>query len=152
MSYRPRPDFDQPTAENIQRSRRTSIWVIPIIIVQQGTILFRDNADLTGQLVGTLTWTTLTIALLWWLLGLPFLWMSARDRAIFNDEWSRSVSGDAARWGIATAALVGCALMIARIWVQLDAGVAIYALVNGALIVAAARYSWLDRGEPSEDE
>lgn len=43
-------------------------------------------------------------------------------------------------------------MMIARIWVALDAGVAIFALVNSALIVAVARSWWLDRGEPGDDE
>jgi hypothetical protein len=78
--------------------------------------------------------------------------MSERDQAILHDEWSRSVSGDAARWGIATAALAGCAMMIGRIWLPLDAGVAVFALVNSALIVAVGRSWWLDRGEPGDDE
>ena len=37
-------------------------------------------------------------------------------------------------------------------WVALDAGIAIYALVNSALIIAVVRYWWLDRDEPGEDE
>lgn len=152
MSYRPQPDFDRPTAESVQRTRRASIWIIPLVILQQSTLIFGRNGDTSSQLVGAICWTVLTIAELWWLLGLPFRWMSERDQAILNDEWSRSVSGDAARWGIATAALVGCGMMIARIWVALDAGVAIFALVNSALIVAVARSWWLDRGEPGDDE
>jgi hypothetical protein len=43
-------------------------------------------------------------------------------------------------------------MMIARIWVPIDAGLAIYGLVNGALIVAVGRYTWLNRGEPDEGE
>jgi hypothetical protein len=43
-------------------------------------------------------------------------------------------------------------MMIARLWIQLDAGAAIYGLVNGALIVAVCRYGWLNRAEPDEDE
>ena len=152
MSYRPRPEFDQPTAESVQRTRRASIWIIPLVILQQSTLIFGRNGDTSSQLVGAICWTVLTIAELWWLLGLPVRWMSERDQAILNDEWSRSVSGDAARWGIATAALVGCAMMIARIWVPLDAGVAIFGLVNSALIVAVGRSWWLDRGEPDENE
>ena len=98
MSYRPRPEFDQPTAESVQRTRRASIWIIPLVILQQSTLIFGRNGDTSSQLVGAICWTVLTIAELWWLLGLPFRWMSERDQAILNDEWSRSVSGDAARW------------------------------------------------------
>lgn len=152
MSYRPRPTFDQPTAESVRRTRRASIWIVPAVILQQTTLIFGRNGDHFSQLLGAICWTALTIAELWWLLGLPFRWLSERDQAILNDEWSRSVSGDAARWGIATAALVGCAMMIARIWIRLDAGIAIFALVNSALIVAVARSWWLDRDEPDEDE
>lgn len=151
MSYRPRLDFDQPTAESVQKTRRASIWIIPAVILQQTTLIF-GHGDVFSQLLGAVCWTTLTVAELWWLLGLPFRWLSERDQAILNDERSRSVSGDAARWGMATAALVGCGMMIARIWVRLDAGVAIFALVNSALIVAVARSWWLDRDEPGEDE
>jgi len=150
MSYRPRVDFDQPTAESVQRTRRASIWLIPAVILQQTPLIF-GHEDVFSQLLGALCWTALTVAELWWLLGLPFRWLSERDQAILNDEWSRSVSGDAARWGIATAALVGCAMMIARIWVPLDAGMAVFGLVNSALIVAVARSWWLDRGEPDEE-
>src|SRR5689334_6393122 len=101
MSYRERADFDRPTAEEVRRSRRANIWIIPLIILQQSTLIFRHDGDKVSQFIGALAWTTLTIALLWWLLGLPFRWMSERDQAILNDEWSRSVSGDACRWGIA---------------------------------------------------
>jgi len=152
MSYRERADFDRPTAESVQRTRRSSIWLIPVVILQQSTLIFRHDVDTFSQLLGAICWTALTVAELWWLLGLPFRWLSERDQAILNDEWSRSVSGDAARWGIATAALVGCGMMIARIWVQLDAGIAIYALVNSALFVAVGRYWWLDRDQPDEDD
>jgi hypothetical protein len=31
-------------------------------------------------------------------------------------------------------------------------GLAIYGLINGALIVAVGRYTWLNRAEPEEDE
>jgi hypothetical protein len=152
MSYRPRPTFDQPTAESVQRTRRASIWIIPAVILQQTTIIFGRHGDEFSQFLQAICWTALNIAELWWLLGLPFRWPSERDQAILNDEWSRSVSGDAARWGIATAALVGCAMMIARIWLRLDAGVAIFALVNSTLLVAVARSWWLERGEPDGDE
>ena len=152
MSYRPRPTFDQPTAETVQRTRRASMWIIPAVILQQTTLIFGRQGDQSSQLVGAICWTVLTIAELWWLLGLPFHWLSERDRAILNDERSRAASGDAARWGLATGALIGCGLMIARIWVRLDAGIAIFALVNCMLIVAVGRNWWLDRDEPDLDE
>jgi hypothetical protein len=151
MSYRPRPHFDRPTAESVQRSRRASIWIFPAVILQQSTLIF-GHGDRSSQLVGAVCWMVLTISELWWLLGWPFRWLSERDQAILNDEWTRAISGNASRWGIATAALIGCALMIARIWVPLDAAVAIFALVNSAMIVAVARYWWLDRDEPGDDE
>jgi hypothetical protein len=152
MSYRRRADFDRPSAESIQRSRRSLIWVIPLVILQQGTAIFRHDADLASKLLTTAAWAAVTLTILWMLLAVPLRWLPEEDQAILNDEWNRSVTGDASRWGIAAMALIGCVMMVARIWVQLDAGLAIYALVNGALIVAIARYWWLNRGEPAEDE
>ena len=122
------------------------------MIVQQGTTIFRHGADISVQVMGTLAWAAVTLTLLWMLFGLPVRWLSERDQAILNDEWNREISGDAARWGIAALALIGCGMMLARIWKPLDAGLAIYGLVNGALIVAVLRYAWLNRAEPGEDE
>jgi hypothetical protein len=152
MSYRSRPDFDQPNAESIQRSRRTAAWVMPLVLVQQGTAIFRHGADHASQVLLTLAWASVTLTLLWMLFGLPLVWLSERDQAILNDEWNREISGDSARWGIAALTLLGCGMMLARIWLSLDAGVAIFGLVNGALIVAVLRYAWLNRTEPGEDE
>jgi hypothetical protein len=151
MGYRPRPTFDQPTAETIQRSRRTLVWIIPLLIIQQGMVLF-GHGSAVDHIIRTLAWAAVTLAILWQLLGLPLRWLSERDQAILNDERSRFISGDAARWGIAATAMLGCSLMFARIWINLDAGLAIFGLVNGALLVAVARYSWLHRAEPDEDE
>jgi len=152
MSYRERPDFDRPTAESIERSRRSMGWVIPLVVVQQGFTIFRHGADLASQLLGIFAWATVSLTILWMLFGLPLRWLPERDQAILNDEWHKSVSGDAGRWGIAALTVIGCAMMIARIWVPIDAGLAIYGLVNGALIVAVGRYTWLNRGEPDEGE
>ena len=152
MSYRRRADFDRPTADSVQRSRRALIWVIPLVIVQQGAAIFRHDADLASKVLTTAAWAAVTLTILWMLLGLPLRWLLEEDQAILNDEWNRSVTGDASRWGIAAVVFIGCAMMFARIWVQLDAGLAIYALVNGALMVAIGRYWWLNRGEPGADE
>jgi len=152
MSYRDRPEFDQPTAESVQRSRRTVAWMIPLMIVQQGTAIFRHGADISVQVMGILAWAAVTLTLLWMVFGLPVRWLSERDQAILNDEWNCAISGDAARWGISALAIIGCGLMLARIWEPLDAGLAIYGLVNGALIVSVLRYAWLNRAEPGEDE
>ena len=152
MSYRERSTFDQPTAESVQRSRRSLVWIIPLVVVQQGMIMFGAKGGIFDELIRTLAWTTVTIAILWQLLGLPLRWLSERDQAILNDERSRFISGDAARWGITAVGILGCSLMLARIWIKLDAGISIYGLVNGALLVALARYTWLNRAEPDEDE
>ncbi|HEX4738668.1 MAG TPA: hypothetical protein VH331_14010 [Allosphingosinicella sp.] len=152
MSYSGRSKLFQPDAESIQRSRRTMMWFIPIIIVQQGVFIFRSDADAFAQLFGTLAWGSVSIVLVWLLLGLPLRWVSEEDQAILNDEWNRSISGEAARWGIAALVVLGCGMMVARIWYPLNAGLAVYGLVNGALVVASCRYAWLNRGEPDEDE
>jgi len=152
MSYREKSDFDRPTAESVEEQRRTMIWVIPLVVMQQGMAIFRHDADKSSQLITTIAWAAVTLAILWLLLGLPLRWLSERDRAILNDEWAREVSGDAARWGIAALAVIGCGLMIGRVWWTLDAGISVYGLVNGALLVAVLRYAWLNRAEPAEDE
>ena len=152
MSYRQRPMFDQPTAESVQRSRRAIIWIIPLVVLQQGTIMFSSGGGTVDHVLRTSAWTAITVALLWQLLGLPLRWLSERDQAILNDERSRFISGDSARWGIAAMAILGCGLMLARIWLTVDAGLAIFGLVNGTLFVAVARYTWLHRAEPDEDE
>jgi hypothetical protein len=152
MSYSRRPKLYQPDAESIQRSRRTTMWLILLVFVQQGAFIFRSDAGVFGQLVGTIAWGSVSIVLLWHLLGLPLRWMSDEDQIILNDEWHQSVSGDAARWGIAALVLLGFGVMLARIWYVLNPGWAVYGLVNGALTVAVGRYAWLNRGEPDEDE
>lgn len=152
MSYRERPDFDRPTVESVQRSRRATIWFLPLVIVQQGFAIFRTGADIGSQVLAMVAWAAVSLTILWMLFGLPVRWLPERDQAILNDEWNRSVSGDACRWGIGALTVIGCGMMIARIWVPMDAGLAIYGLVNGALIVAVGRYAWLNRAEPDEDE
>ena len=152
MSYRERADFDRPTAESIQRTRRAAMWVVPLVLIQQGFAIFRHDADLAGRVIATLAWAVVSLSILWMLFGLPVRWLPARDQAILNDEWNRSISGDACRCGIAALIAIGCAMLFARIWFPLDAGLAIYGLVNGALIVAVGRYTWLNRAEPEEDE
>ena len=152
MSYRPRPDFDRPDVETVQRSRRALGWILPALFLQQSLILFGHESGRFEHVLGVVAWGTVTASLLWWLLGLPFRWLSKRDQAILNDERSRLVSGDASRWGIVTMALVGFGMLIAQFWVKLDVGIAIYALVNASLIVTFARLSWLNRAEPDEDE
>lgn len=152
MSYRPRSLFDQPTAESVQRSRRTMGLILPLLIVQQSIILFGHDSGRLEHIVGIVAWGCITFSLLWWLLGLPFRWLSQRDLAILNDERSRAVSGDAARWGIVTLAVCAFGMLIAQFWVHLDAGLAIYILANASLVVTFARLSWLNRAEPDEDE
>jgi hypothetical protein len=152
VAYRQRPQFDAPDAESAQRTRRTLGWMLPALVLQQATILFGHDSGRFEHVLGIVAWGAVTFMLLWWLLGLPFRWLSKRDHAILNDERSLFVSGDAARWGIATLALVSFGMLIAQFWIKLDAGIAIYALVNTSLIVTFGRLSWLNRGDPDEDE
>ena len=152
MTYRQRPKFDTPDAESALRSRRALGWILPALILQQSMILFGHDSGRFEHVLGIVAWGTVTLSLLWWLLGLPFRWMSKRDQAILNDERSRFVSGDASRWGIVTMAVIGFAMLIAQFWISLDTGIAIYALVNASLVVTFARLSWLNRAEPDEDE
>ena len=152
MAYRDRPQFDGPDAESAQRARRTLGWILPLLIVQQSIVLFGHDSGRFEHVLGIVAWGCVTFSLLWWLLGLPFRWLSQRDHAILNDERSRSVSGDASRWGIATLALIGFGMLIVQFWVKLDVGVAIYVLINAPLIVTFARLSWLNRAEPDENE
>lgn len=151
MSYRSRATFDQPSAETVQRTRRSMVFIIPLAILQEGWVIFGADVDSFSKVLGTVAWAAVTLTLLWWLFGLPLRWLSERDQAILNDEWHRSISGDAAKWGIAALAVAGCGMLIARFWVALDSGVAIYTLVNSATLVAIFRYAWLNRGEPDED-
>jgi type IV secretory pathway TrbD component len=152
MSYRPRPTFDKPTAETVQRSRPTMGLILPLIILQQSMVLFGHDSGRFEHILGVVAWGCVTFSLLWWLLGLPFRWLSKRDLAILNDERSRVVGGDAARWGIVTLAVCGFGMLIAQFWFPLDTGIAIFGLVNAALVVTFARLSWLNRAEPDEDE
>jgi hypothetical protein len=152
MGYRRRVEFDQPDAESMQRSRRAMVWVIPLIIIQQGTSIFRSGAGIFTQVLSTVAWGAVTLTLLWWLLGMPLSWLSQRDQAVLNDEWNQAVSGSAARWGLIAVAIIGFVMMLARFQLELEPGLAIYGLVNGALIVAVGRSAWLNRSEPDEDE
>ena len=152
MSYRPRPSFDQPTAETIQRSRRTMGLILPFLIIQQSLVLFGSDSGRFEHILGIVAWGCVTFSLLWWLLGLPFRWLSKRDHAILNDEHFRAASGDASRWGIVTLALLGFAMLIAQFWIRIPLGLAIYALVNASLVVTFGRLTWLNRAEPDEDE
>lgn len=152
MVYRRRSDFDRPTVEGVERWRRTFAWILPLLFLQQGFTIFGHHSDGVGPLLGTIGWSIISLTILWMLLGLPMGGLSERDQAILDDEWNGFARGEAARWGIAALVLIGCSMMVARLWVSLDAGVAIYMLVNGSLFVAFARYSWLYRGEPDESE
>jgi len=150
MSYRERRRFDAVDAESVQRSRRMLVWLTPLIVLQQGFVIF--GRDRSSQIVGTIAWSCISLSLLWIFLGLPMRWLSERDQAIANDERSRMVRGEAACWGIAALIIIGSGMMVARLWAELNAGIVIYALVNGALLVSMGRYAWLNRAEPEEDE
>jgi len=151
MSYRERLNFDQPNAEQVQRHRRTMVWLVPLLFVQQGAMLIRPGVDTPAQILSTIAWATTSLSLLWPILGLPMRWLSDRDRQILDDDWHRYLSGEASRWGLATLVLLGCAVMVARFWYPLATAPTVFALVNGALLGAVARYVWLNRAEPDEE-
>ena len=152
MGYRQRPEFDRPDAETVARTRQMLPWLIPLVTLQQGSVIFGNAADRFSHVLGTLAWTCVSLSMLWIFLGLPIGWLSERDQAIVNDERSRAVRGDAACWAIAALIVIGSGMMIARLWLPMNSGIAIYGLVNGALIVAVTRYAWLNRAERYEDE
>lgn len=152
MAYRPPTSFDRPTAESVRRTRRAMAWVIPLLIVPQGTAIFRHSASVSEQALMTIAWACVILIILWWLLGLPLRWLPKEEQAKLNDEWDQAVRDDAARWGLAVMAIFGCAMLIGRFWIPFDGGVGVYSLVNGSLIVAIARSAWLNGSEPDEDE
>src|SRR3954462_4045216 len=114
MGYRPRTEFDKPTAESVQRSRRSMVWFLPLIMIQQGTAIFREGGDRGLHVVGVVAWACVSLAILGLLLGLPLRWLSERDQTILNAEWNRSVTGDASRWGMVAMVALGLAILIAR--------------------------------------
>ncbi len=152
MGYARRPEFDQPTAEDAERSRRVMLWIAPAIMLQQASRLLERDATTLGQFLQVASWSLLTLAILWVLAGWPARWLSERDQMILNDEGQRAMRADAMRWGMIAAAMIGCGLMVATVWIAFDARVAINALVTGAIVTAALRLAWVNRAEPAEDE
>ncbi len=152
MGYRQRPDFMTPSAEDLEHQRKVLWWLIPLMFVQQGVTIFRADADALMQVSALVIWAAISLVILALLLGLKFRWMSERDHRYLNDEWHREISGDAARWAFAAVVTLGIGLMVARLWLPLDMGKAVYGLVNAAVIVAVARHAWLNRSGPDEDE
>ncbi|MEQ7873890.1 hypothetical protein ABDK56_07770 [Sphingomonas sp. ASV193] len=151
MSYRKLPRFDTPTAEDVQRSRRTLIWIMPLVIIQQGFAIFGASDPFSGT-VSMLAWAAVSLTILSMLIGMRYRWLSDRDNALLNDEWHRETSADAMRWGVIALVVIGIGLAGLHRWRPLDAGVAVYALVNSVLLIASVRYAWLNRREPDEDE
>ena len=152
MSYRDKAHFDQPTAEDAERSRRMMLWLAPVLMFQQASRLFEVEASRVKEILHVGAWSVLTIAILWVLAGWPVRWLSERDRLILNDEGQRAMRADSMQWGLVASVLGGCALMIATIWIEFDTKVAINALVTGGVVTAAVRFAWLNREEPEEDE
>jgi len=152
MSYSRRPDFDLPTAEEAERSRRTMLWLAPAIMLQQASRLMDSGQSLGSQIFDVATWMVLTLAILWVLAGWPVRWLSERDQLFLNDEGQQAMRAQSMRWGLIATSLIGCALMIAQIWVAIDSKTAINALVSGGIVVAALRLAWLNREDPADDE
>ncbi|GAA4023768.1 hypothetical protein GCM10022280_25680 [Sphingomonas swuensis] len=145
MGYRARPDYLTPSAEDIEQQRKSLIWLIPLVVIQQGSGIFAADAGLARQLMSTLAWASVTIVMLVVVLGAPLHWMNDRDRAVLSDEWHQAVASDSARWALAALVISGIALMIVRFMVPIDMGKAVYGLVNAAMVTAVVRQAWLNR-------
>jgi hypothetical protein len=152
MGYRKKAEFDQPTAEDFEDTRRNWIWIFPLLALQQATLIFREDGRSFTAYLGIAVFSMVVLTLIAILSGWGARWMSKRDNAILNDEWHRAVSGDASRWGLAATSLMGVGFVIADRWVALDAGETAWVMVNAGMLTAGLRYAWLNRGDPDDDE
>lgn len=152
MSYARKPDFDQPSAEDVERARRSQMWLLPILVFQQAGLIFRDDASVYGAYLGIAAWASMVLVEIAILGGWNFQWLNDRDNAIVNDEWHMALSGDACRWGLAATAVTGIGLVVADRWVDLPFAQTIFVLVNAGMLVAGLRYAWLNRGSADDDE
>ncbi len=152
MSYAKRPDFDEPTVEDVQRTRRSMIWMLPALLLQQATFMVGEEMSVPRQILHVTTWSILTLSILWFLAGWRLRWMSDHANLLLDDEWNRSVRGEANGWGMIALVAIGCGLLFATIWTQLNVRLAIDLLVGGPLAVAVVRFAWLNRGDAGEDD
>ncbi len=152
MGYRSKPNFDEYDVEDVERSRRTQIWLLPILVFQQATLIFRDDASPFSYYLGIAAWASVVLVEMWILSGRNFRWASERDNAILNDEWHMALSGDACRWGLAATTVTGIILVAADRWIDLPFAQTIFVLVNAGMLVAGLRYAWLNRGSADDDE
>jgi hypothetical protein len=152
MSYVKRPQFDQPSVEDIQRTRRSMVWMLPAFLVQQASFMIGGQLSVAEQVLHLTAWCALTVSILWFLAGWRLRWMSEEDNRLLDDEWNRAARGEANCWGMIALVAVGCGLLIATIWTEINIRLAIDLLVGMPLAVAVARFGWLNRGEPDEDD
>lgn len=151
MSYRKRLDLGEPDAEQVEQSRRITMWLLPILVLQQAWLIFRDDGSAFAHYLGIAAWAAVILVEVAMLGGWKFRWLSERDNAILNDEWHRTLSGEASRWGIAAVAVLGIGLLATDRWITLDPAITVFVLVNAAMAVAALRYAWLNRGSAVDD-
>ncbi|WP_426266421.1 hypothetical protein [Sphingomonas sp. LHG3443-2] len=152
MGYRQRPDYLAPSVEDLEQQRKSMLWLIPMVIIQQGTSMFGADTDIAGQVMSTLAWASVTLLILLSILGVPLPWMSERDKAIIGDEWHQLLAGDCARWAFAALTVSGIALLLLRFGLPLDMGKAVFGVVNAAMITAVLRQAWLNHMAGSDED
>lgn len=152
MSYRRKADFDQPTAEEMERVHQAMYILLPIFLMQQGIVLLDIDEGVVSQVIRITGWGMLGITFVSILAGWKFRWTSEFEHKLLNDEWAKAARGQAMIWGIVTLAVLGFAMMLATIWIDVPVRVAINILVGVPLAVAALRLAWLNRAVPLDDE
>ena len=152
MGYRERLDLGEYDAQTIAQARRTQVWLLPILVFQQASLIFRESGSPLTHYLGIACWALVVLVEIAILSGWKFRWISARDHAVLNDEWHQAVSGDSCRWGLAATAVTGIGLVAADRWIELPFAQTIFVLVNAAMLVAGLRYAWLNRGSADDDE
>ena len=152
MGYQLRPQFDQPTAEEMQRSRSTMLALLPVFLLQQGLRLVDDDGNAVRQLLYVASWSAVSLLFVSVLAGWKLPFTSLSDQMMFKGEWTTAARGDAMRYGIGALVVVGAIMMASTIWMEVASRTAINVLVGVPLAVAGARFAWLNRGEPTDDE
>ncbi|NJC04542.1 hypothetical protein GGQ97_000335 [Sphingomonas kaistensis] len=152
MSYQTKRDYFGPSVADVERQRRTMLWMLPLILMNQGVGIFAADASVIRQVTGTIAWVSVTAALLWFLLGIRLRWMSPQEHRQLNDEWYQAVIGDSARWAFAAVVVTGMILFVTRHWFPLEGARGVFVTTNAAILTAALRQAWLNRGPLDEDD
>jgi hypothetical protein len=126
--------------------------MLPIGLVMPAMKLFDADVDPFTRYLYFALFVAVIITACWWLLALPFRWLSEADHQKVNDEWAQAMTGDACKWAVAAFMTSAVGLMAFDIWRPLNTGEVIYGLVSAALLTGVTRMSWLSRREPLDDD